>query len=74
VPSFGAHDLRRTFISTLLDAGVDLLTVCNLAGHSDVRTTALYDRRGKRSKQAAMQRFTVPYMAPDVEEPRTRGS
>jgi len=40
------HDLRRTFASTMLGAGVDLPTVQRMMGHSSPKTTVGYDRRG----------------------------
>ena len=62
VESFTPHDLRRTFVSDLLDAGVDIVTVARMAGHSNVQTTARYDRRPEQVKQEASRLLRVPYL------------
>jgi integrase len=63
VPPFTPHDMRRTYISTLLDRGVDLSIVSKLVGHaSGPAITARYDRRDERAKHAAAETITVPYV------------
>ena len=55
VARFTPHDLRRTFITQLLDRGVDINTVRQLAGHANIATTASYDFRGEKELIRATQ-------------------
>lgn len=57
---FSPHDLRRTCVSDLLDAGVDLVTTSNYVGHALTSTTAKYDRRGERAQRNAARVMHVP--------------
>ena len=51
-------------MSGLLDRGVDLGTVQDLAGHADRKTTRLYDRRGDEVRRQGATRLHVPFHAP----------
>lgn len=61
VSGFSTHDARRTFITGLLERGVDVFTVQELAGHADPKTTKLYDRRGDDARRRAAELVDLPY-------------
>jgi integrase len=60
VGRFSCQDLRRTFITRLLEGGADISTVQRLAGHCSVATTQLYDRRTEASRRELARMLTVP--------------
>lgn len=62
------HDLRRTFATNLLEDGADILMVQKLMGHADVKTTAIYDRRGEKGKREAVEKLRIALRYEDARK------
>jgi integrase len=60
VRAFSPHDLRRTCITNMLDRGGDLSVVQDIAGHSSISTTKIYDRRGEAAKRRTSALASFP--------------
>ena len=53
------HSFRVTTITDLLEQGVPLEDVQQLVGHSDPRTTRLYDRRQRKVTRNIVERISI---------------
>jgi len=51
------HDLRRTYITDLLESGADAIKVSKMVGHEDVQTTSGYDRRPEEGRKEVQEQF-----------------
>ncbi len=49
------HTLRHSFCKELLSNGIDIVTVANIAGHSDINTTAIYTKPTEDEKYLAVE-------------------
>ena len=58
-PHLSPHSFRVTTITDLLEQGVPLEDVQRLAGHSDPRTTRLYDRRDRKITRNIVERISI---------------
>ena len=60
ITEISPHDFRKTFISTILEETGDLRMAQALAGHSDPKTTANYDRRDMKQMRKAAGSLHFP--------------
>jgi len=67
ITEISPHDFRKTFISTILEETGDLRMAQALAGHSDPKTTANYDRREIKEMRKAAGSLHFPLSNNEVE-------
>ena len=56
---FSPHSFRVTTVTDLLEQNVPLEDVQYLAGHSDPRTTRIYDRRRRKVTRNIVERISI---------------
>jgi len=68
IPHFRWHDLRHTFGSRIMGAGVDVTILQKLMGHADIKTTMRYIHYSPAQKLAAMESISLnnPQNSPRV--------
>ncbi len=62
------HDLRHTAATIMITGGVDLVTVSEILGHSDIRTTMRYAHPTPENKKRAFNVLAAVFGGESVEE------
>lgn len=62
-PVLAPHDLRRWYVTTLLEYGVDVFQVSRAVGHRRIETTLRYDRRSYDLVKEVVNRLNLPGLA-----------
>jgi hypothetical protein len=70
VAPFTPGDMRRTYISELLDAGADLASVQKVVAYGSATAMAGYDRRGDATRRRAADLVHVPFSRGSLSERR----
>ena len=72
--NFTWHDLRDTFASRLVMAGVDLRTVAELMGHKKIQMTMRYSHLAPQHKLAAVEKLNSYSASKAATSKKRRGS
>jgi integrase len=57
ITDFRFHDLRHTAATRLADAGVNVIVIAEILGHSDIRTTKRYSHVMEEAKREAVEKL-----------------
>ncbi len=57
------HDLRHTCASRMIAAGVDVVSVCEILGHSDLKITLRYCHSSLNTKRGAVGKLSHVYLS-----------
>jgi site-specific recombinase XerD len=55
------HDFRHTALSRMIQEGIDIVSVNQIAGHSDIKTTMIYCHPDERTKALAIEKLSAVY-------------
>lgn len=55
------HDLRHCCATKMVEAGVDLVTVSKILGHSDIKMTMRYAHMGEKTMRVAVEKLGEIY-------------
>ena len=56
------HDLRHTAASRMIEDGIDVVSVCELLGHSDLKITLRYCHSSSKTKRDAVEKLSRIYL------------
>ena len=59
IPVLGFHSFRHTFISNLVESGVDIATVMSLSGHTELSTLQIYLHPSDDARKKALEKQSI---------------